>query len=358
MDFRLYRSITINGKHYTKDSLDRVPDYDQDSLRGFLQEWMSDSPEITVQTSGSTGAPKSMQVTKNAMLASAQRTLHFFGLKPKMTALLCLPTSFIAGKMMVVRALLGQLRLITTLPSGRPLQNLSTDIDLAAFTPMQMLNELKVAQPKLHHLRNVLIGGGKVDTQLDRMLQNQSFAAYETYGMTETLSHIALRRINGAGRQSAFVPLQNVHIQSDPRGCLTLSAKGITEGSIVTNDLVLIEPDGTFVILGRADHIINSGGIKISPEIQEDKIRHLISVPFVLSAIDHETLGQQVVLVTEGEPANAETLLYQIKPLLAKFESPRHLYTLPLFPKTESGKVKRHDLAKALKMKHPIHSCQ
>jgi O-succinylbenzoic acid--CoA ligase len=358
MDFRQYQSITINGALYTKETIDQVPDYDQGSLRGFLKDWMSDHPEITVQTSGSTGVPKSMQVAKNAMLVSADRTLNFFGLAPEMTALLCLPTSFIAGKMMVVRALLGQLRLITTPPSGRPLQDLSTNVDLAAFTPMQMLNELKVAQPKLRHLKNVLIGGGKVDAQLDRMLQNQPFSAYETYGMTETLSHIALRRINGIGRQSAFVPLENVRIHTDPRGCLTLDASGITEGSMVTNDLAAIQPDGTFIILGRADHIINSGGIKISPETLEDQIRHLLTVPFILSAIDHETLGQQIVLVTEGEPAHADTLLYQIKPLLPQYQYPKHLYTLPLFPKTESGKIKRHDLTMALKKKHPFYSCQ
>lgn len=358
MDFRQYRSITINGALYTQASVDQIPDYDKDSLRCFLKDWMSDHPTITVQTSGSTGDPKSMQVAKDAMLASADRTLNFFGLKPGMTALLCLPTSFIAGKMMVVRALLGQLNLITTPPSGRPLQGLSTDIDLAAFTPMQMLNELKEAHPKLHLLKNVLIGGGKVDAQLDRMLQSQPFAAYETYGMTETLSHIALRGINGIARQSAFVPLDKVRIHTDPRGCLTLEASGVTNGVIVTNDLAAINPDGTFVILGRADHIINSGGIKISPEILEDQIRHLLMVPFVLSAIDHETLGQQIVLVIEGQPPHADVLLDKIKALLPQYQYPKRLYSLTQFPKTESGKIKRHELNMAIKKKHPLYICQ
>ncbi len=357
MDFRHYQSITINGELYTKETLDQIPDYDKDSLKRFLQEWMNDHPEITVHTSGSTGAPKSIPVAKNAMLASAHRTLRFFELKPGMTALLCLPTSFIAGKMMVVRALFGHLKLITSPPSGHPLQGLSTHIDLAAFTPMQLLNELKATHPKLHHLKNALIGGGKVDAQLDRMLQSQPFAAYETYGMTETLSHIALRRINGLGRQSAFVPLENVSIQTDTRGCLTLDAVGITDSTIITNDLAKIQQDGTFIILGRADHVINSGGIKISPEILEDKIRHLVTVPFIISAISHQILGQQVVLVTEGEPAQGDTLLSRIKVLLPKFQYPKHLYLIPHFPTTESGKIKRHALSLALKKMHPTYSC-
>ncbi|GAO31451.1 AMP-binding protein [Geofilum rubicundum] len=358
MDFRQYRTLSINRENYSDETIDQLPDFDKDSLRHFLKDWMNEQPEITVQTSGSTGVPKSMQVSKNAMLASARRTLRFFELKPGMTALLCLPTSFIAGKMMVIRALLGQLKLITAPPSGHPLQNLNTDIDLAAFTPMQMLNELNNSSPRLHHLKRVIIGGGKVNAQLDRMLQNQTFAAYETYGMTETLSHIALRRINGSERQSAFVPLENVSIHTDPRGCLALDATGITKGTIVTNDLAEIHSDGTFVILGRSDHIINSGGLKISPEILEEKIRHLITVPFVISAVDHDSLGQQVVLVTQGEPAQSDILLNQIKPLLPPHQFPKHLYTLPHFPKTESGKIKRHALIASLKKKHPLYSCQ
>jgi O-succinylbenzoic acid--CoA ligase len=357
MDYRQYRTITINGKQYSDETIDQVPEFDKDSLRVFLQEWMSDHPEIKVQTSGSTGPPKSIHVAKNAMLASAYRTLRFFGLKPGMTALLCLPTSFIAAKMMVVRALLGQLNLITSPPSAHPLKGLSTDIDLAAFTPMQILNELNKAGHHLLHLKNVLIGGGKVDAQMDRMLQSQPFNAYETYGMTETLSHIALRRINGIGRQSAFVPLENVVIHSDHRGCLTLEATGITPGTIVTNDLTDIQSDGSFIIQGRADHIINSGGIKISPESIEDKIRHLITVPFVISAIEHDSLGQQLVLVTEGEPLQGNTLLNQIKHLLPKYQSPRHLYAMSHFPKTESGKTKRHAIAQAIKTIHPVSSC-
>jgi o-succinylbenzoate---CoA ligase len=358
MDFRQYRTISINGNNFSNENIDQLPDFDRDSLRQFLKDWMNEHPEITVRTSGSTGDPKSMQVSKNAMLASARRTLNFFGLKPEMTALLCLPTSYIAGKMMVVRALLGRLNLITAAPSGHPLQSLKTDIDLAAFTPMQILNELNNSHPGLHYLKSIIIGGGKVDARLNRMLQNHPFAAYETYGMTETLSHIALRRINGKDRQSAFVPLENVRIHADPRGCLAIEATGITNGTIITNDLATIHPDGTFVILGRADHIINSGGIKISPEILEDKIRHLLTVPFVISAIDHNTLGQQVVLVTQGEPAQSDNLLNQIKPLLPPYQFPRHLYTLPQLPKTESGKIERHTLISSLKKKHPLYSCQ
>ncbi|WP_026475109.1 AMP-binding protein [Alkaliflexus imshenetskii] len=340
-DNQTYHSIIINGKSYSATSITELSASGHQELSMFLSQWWNDSPSITVTTSGSTGTPKPIQVQKKSMLSSALRTIQFFELQPGMSALLCLPVSFIAGKMMVIRALAGRLNLITTEPSGHPLKNINQRIDFAAFTPMQMLNEIQSHSPRLHHLQKVIIGGGKVDETLDKLLQNMPFEAFETYGMTETLSHVALRQINGDRKQSSFVPLQGISTEKDARGCLILHVPDISEHKIVTNDLVIIHPDKSFNILGRVDNIINSGGIKISPERIEEKIRPLMDIPFVISAVSHPSLGQQVVLVMEYPPPNPTKLLEAIKTELEKFEIPARIYVLNPLPRTESGKIQR-----------------
>lgn len=347
-DNQTYHSIIINGKSYSATNLSDLSVSGYHELSMFLSRWWNDSPSITVTTSGSTGTPKPIQVRKTSMLSSALRTIQFFELQPGMSALLCLPVSFIAGKMMVIRALAGRLNLITSEPSGHPLKNIEQKIDFAAFTPMQMLNEILSQSPKLQLLQKVIIGGGKVDETLDKLLQNMPFEAFETYGMTETLSHVALRQINGDRKQSSFVPLQGILTDKDARGCLILHVPDISEHKIVTNDLVVIHSDKSFDILGRVDNIINSGGIKLSPERIEEKIRPFINIPFVISAVAHPSLGQQVVLVMEYPPPNPSKLLEAIKTELLKFEIPAKIYVLNPLPRTESGKIQRQAIVKKI----------
>jgi len=273
-----------------------------------------------------------------------------------MTALICLPTSYIAGKMMVVRAIMGQLNLITFPPSSHPLKLINTIIDFAAFTPMQIMNEIKMASPELKYLKKIIIGGGKVNALLDEMLQSQNFEAYETYGMTETLSHIALRRINGKNKQKAFMPLNNIKLLTDNRGCLTINIPDITKDFIISNDIAEILSDGSFIIKGRADNIINSGGIKISPEDLEEKIHHLLPMPFIFSSIKNENLGQQLVLVIEKETDFSAGLLIKIKNILPKHQAPKHIYVLNNFPRTTSGKIKRKQIESELETSNPIYT--
>ena len=341
-------SITINHHTYTKDEILKGVVGIDPQLIGFLQLWWNDSKTIFVQTSGSTGMPKKMEVPKSAMITSASKTLQYFKLKPGMSALLALPLSFIAGKMMVVRALVGGLNLITVTPSGNPLNWLNEPVDFAAFTPMQMINELEISSLKLQYLKLVIIGGGKVSDELNNRLQNVGFLAFETYGMTETLSHVALRRINGSKRQTSFFPLEGVEMMINADGCLAINFPGVTNTLIVTNDLAKFNQDGSFSLLGRADHIINSGGVKIFPEEVESKLGSILKIPFIISALPHKKLGQQVVLITEGEVPDSQKIMLKIESLVSKFEVPASIFSVNKFSRTESGKVRRQEILKQL----------
>ncbi len=344
-------SITINNRSYTKEEVLKESVGMEPQLKEFLQQWWNDSKTLSVQTSGSTGVPKKIEVLKSAMITSASKTVQYFKLKPGRSALLALPLSFIAGKMMVVRALVGGLNLITVTPSGNPLNWLNEPVDFAAFTPMQMMNELDKNPIKLQYLKLVIIGGGKVSDALNNRLQNVGFLAFETYGMTETLSHVALRRINGLKRQTSFFPLEGVEMMVNAEGCLVINFIGVTNTQIVTNDLAKFNKDGSFTLLGRADHIINSGGVKISPEEVEGKLEGILEVPFIISALPHTKLGQQVILITEGViPCSQEELISKIQKRVSKFEVPASIFSVKKFSRTESGKVRRQEVLNQLQI--------
>jgi o-succinylbenzoate---CoA ligase len=358
MHFSNYRTLTLNNKTYSHQEFTKLVSSheSQENLKelySFLKEWLNNSETIAVNTSGSTGTPKTIWIKKDAMVASAFRTINFFELKPAMTALLCLPVSFIAGKMMVVRALVAQMNLIAVAPSNNPLVEVNFPIDFAAFTPMQMLNILNSKSNKTPLLQKVIIGGGKTDSHLNKLLQNQPFEAYETYGMTETLSHIALRRINGINQEIAFKPLDGVTINTDARGCLIIDAPEIHPELIITNDLAEIHPNNTFSITGRIDNVINSGGLKIIPEKIEEQIKHLIKEPFVISAITDKVLGQKTVLAIESNIQPCANLITIIKQAVHKHEHPQCVYLLSEFPRTESGKVKRNEIMNLIAKTNP-----
>lgn len=337
-------SIIINHKTYTKHEILRGSVDVDSELKEFLQTWWNNSEFISIHTSGSTGAPKKIEVLKNGMVTSALKTLQFFKLKPGMTALLALPLSYIAGKMMVVRALVGNLNLITATPSTHPLRLLNEPVVFAAFTPMQIMNELYDNPSKLQYLKLVIIGGGKVSKELETRLQSVGFLAFETYGMTETLSHVALRRINGTRRQSSFFPLDGVEMMINAKGCLAIDFPGVTNKLIVTNDLAKFNKDGSFTLLGRDDDVINSGGVKIFPEVVEQKLEGVVDVPFIISSLPHDKLGQQVILITEGEITQSQQLLFRIQNRVSKFEMPISIYSVKKFSRTESGKVRRKEI--------------
>ncbi|MBR5185203.1 MAG: AMP-binding protein, partial [Akkermansia sp.] len=286
-------------------------------LADFLDEWFSASPTMWLHTSGSTGKPKPMQATKAAMRASALATCRFFQLGPGCTALLCLPLRYIAGKMMVVRAIVGGFNLILQEPSSTPLQELSTPVDFVPLVPMQVQSTLqqKNGAEALQRARQILLGGGFIEPHTEAALQSCPGAVYASYGMTETLSHIALRRVNGPEATAYYTPLPGVRLSLSPRGTLALSVPYLGIDYLETNDLAEIAADGKFRIVGRADCVINSGGVKIQAEELEQQLRAATGLNLIIVPLPHPVLGQTVGLLWEGEPEEEPRLHQAIAPL-------------------------------------------
>jgi O-succinylbenzoic acid--CoA ligase len=310
------------------------------TLNEFLTEWNNDSDRLLVHTSGSTGKPKPLWVEKRRMLASARITCRFLGLQPDDTALLCMPLDYIAGKMMVVRALYCGLRLITVEPSGHPLKGLDTPLTFAAMVPLQVYNSLQVPEERerLMQIRHLIIGGGAIDEALERELQDFPNAVWSTYGMTETLSHVALRRLNGPQRSNRYTPLPSVSVALSPDGCLIVNAPEVCDEPIVTNDIAELAPDGSFRILGRKDNVICSGGIKIQIEEVERVLRPHLAQPFLISKRPDPKFGEAVVLLTEGDTLEAQDICRQELP---RHWCPRHYLHVDRIPLTATGKPAR-----------------
>ena len=313
------------------------------SLEQFLEEWNSPSPYVHVQTSGSTGAPKPMLVEKRRMLASARITCDFLGLKPGDTALLCLSLDYIAGKMMVVRALERHLNLIPVEPSGHPLEKVEGS-DFAAMVPMQVYNSLQVPaeRERLQQIRHLIIGGGAIDDALAAELQSFPNAIWSTYGMTETLSHIALRRLSGPDASLWYTPFPSVSVSLSSEDCLIIEAPEVCPDRLVTNDIAALASDHRFRILGRKDNIICSGGLKIQAEELERQLRPHMRVPFIITKRPDEKFGEVVVLLTEGSTDEARQVCEQILP---KYYQPRAYLHIDHIPLTATGKPARHEAA-------------
>ena len=361
------------------------------TLEDFLSEWNNDSDTVLVHTSGSTGKPKPMMVEKKRMLNSARITCDFLGLKPGDSALLCMSLDYIAGKMVVVRSIERHLHLISVSPSGHPLKDIDLkdvngkdvngEITFAAMVPMQVYNTLQVPEERerLTHVRHLIIGGGAIDASLEKELRSLpgNIAIWSTYGMTETLSHIALRRINGAEASEWYQPFDSVKISQTEEGCLVIDAPQVCAETLVTNDIVEIEPyiynkvekhdkvekhevmeKLRFRIKGRKDNVICSGGIKIQIEEVEALLKPHLEKPFMIAKKKDEKFGEIAVLLTEDE--DLKKVEATVRRLLSgksddsnkSSESKSHKYWIPReylhvdhLPLTETGKPKRCCLA-------------
>lgn len=314
------------------------------SLEEFLAEWQNDSPYVLVQTSGSTGKPKPMQVEKRRMLASARITCDFLGLHEGQTALLCLPLDYIAGKMMVVRALERGLRLMAVEPTGHPLviqEENPLCADFAAMVPMQVYNSLQVPEERecLRQIRQLIIGGGAIDDAMATELRAFPHAVWSTYGMTETLSHIALRRLSGPEASDYYVPFPSVRVSLSSDDCLVIDAPEVCPEPLITNDIAELSPQG-FRILGRRDNVICSGGIKIQAEEVERRLKPFMHAPFLVSKRPDEKYGEIVVLLTEGSVEEVQQVCERILP---KYHQPRVYLHIPHIPLTETGKPARKE---------------
>ncbi|SHI70705.1 O-succinylbenzoic acid--CoA ligase [Cruoricaptor ignavus] len=339
----------------------------------FVEDWFFWSKTVPVKTSGSTGTPKVFEVEKARMLNSAQMTCDFLGLEKGDSALLCLPIEYISGKMMVVRAIERGLKLFVVNPSSKPLENFRGRIDFGAMTPLQVENSLD----KIHLIKNLIIGGAAVSERLRYKIQesrtknqkpffdnykvtelkeisgepsangHQPTAVYETYGMSETLSHIALKQI-APEAQHYFKTFDGVEISTDERGCLRIFAPKLNAEILQTNDLVEIKNGREFRFLGRIDNVINSGGAKIFPEQLEALAKKEITNEIVFLGMEDEVFGQKLIAVIEGRESEKLTEIIYNLPYEKSFHKPKEIVFIPQIPRTPNGKVDRIQLRKAL----------
>lgn len=340
----IHRDFRLNDNHYTVEDMMQVAcNYIKDGkdfqkpLGRFILDWFDNHPNITLQTSGTTGIPKQITVPKQAMIDSALATGRFFNLEPKDKALCCLPVNFIAGKMMLVRAIVLGLDLHFIEPTAFPLTNKHTKYDFVAMSPMQVENSIR----QLDLVKKLIIGGSKVSKSLQEKLLPLATLSYETYASTETLTHIAARKIG----EEYFKLLPGIKIELDPRGCLMIEAPRISMHKIITNDLVEITPENQFRWIGRVDNVVNSGGIKLSPESIEAKLTDKIPYRFFIAGVPDEVLGEKLILIVEAEEF---TLAGNVFESLDKYEKPKEVVFMPKFLETESGKIKRKKIIKTI----------
>jgi O-succinylbenzoic acid--CoA ligase len=338
--------ININGKAYGVDEI--IHNINNLSLSEweaniyqFIVNWFNSDDFILQKTSGSTGEPKEIKLKKSAMIASAKATLGYFHLTKGDNAWLCLPVDYIAGKMMVVRAIVGCLNLIVSEPVGVP-QIPDYNIDFTAMVPLQ-LKKLIDADADLTPIKKIIVGGAAIDYPLQQALKVLTTEVFATYGMTETCSHIALQRINGPIPDRCFETLTGITVETNESGCLTIFAPELSVEPILTTDMAEIISPKKFRWLGRADNVINSGGIKISPEELETAIRPLINANCIISSRKDEMLGNRVILVIEGAfgSFDHEGLIQKVIDITGKYKAPKEVVFIDKFPLNASMKIDR-----------------
>lgn len=303
----------------------------------FLLDWLDQSDSITVKTSGSTGEPKDFVVKKEHFLSSARLTGEVFELFPGNRTLLGIPGSFIAGKMMFVRALVLGLDLLVVRPSKNPLENTSRRFNFVPMTPYQLANSLE----EISRVDTLLIGGAPFPKSLQLALKSYKGKVVESYGMTETLTHIALRQVH-PNPQDVFTAIPGVSFGIDDRSCLSINAPHLGLENLQTEDLVELQDEQHFVWKGRLDRVINTGGIKVFPAQIEAKLDSFIEARFFIGSLPHEQLGEQVILFVEGDQPN-EALISAVRsvPHFQKGEKPKAIYWIKAFQELHTGKVDR-----------------
>lgn len=311
-------------------------------LRVLLIKWFNDESNFIVQSSGSTGVPKSIPLSKEEMRASAALTIITFGLNSLDKLLLCLPLTSIAGIMMLIRSIELKSDLVVSRPSANPFLAIAEDIkiDFAAITPYQAKNSI-------HHLKEVskiIIGGAPISSHLEKSLLAQKNVTnnevYETYGMTETITHIAIRTLSTRTRHTElFRALKGVSLSTDERSCLCIRAEHLNNRLIQTNDIVQLKSTSTFEFIGRYDEMINSGGIKINPQKIEDTLSNLIEERYFISAEENEDFGHIPILVVESkkEKSYYEGILNSVH--FDLYHKPKRIYIIDEFVSSHSNKV-------------------
>lgn len=331
----------------------------QHAILAYCHAWLKGESSFVRHTSGSTGKPKPIKLQRSQLEASARQTLDFLQLTKNDYALVAIPTQFIGGTMMLVRTMMANMPALVVEPTANPFSSLPKDIKptFTALVPLQLEQILddETSRQAFEECRHVLIGGAPVSPQLEARCTHLPNAIYSTYGMTETVSHIALRKISGTP-EACFQLMPGVQARTDERGCLALCGAVTKDEWIQTNDVVEFSRRACFRWLGRADYVINSGGIKIMPEALENQISSLLATEknhaaFCISSLAHERLGEQLVLVWEGDKwpkEEQQQFLEHLRKQLPAYHAPKQMVFLPVFPLTETGKIQR------LKIKHAI----
>ena len=342
----IHNRFKINGVHIERQSLFQLAysfikegAHFEKEFGEFLLDWIDDKDTIQLMTSGTTGVSKSIMLSKQAMVNSAIATANFFDLRPGDKILHCLPSRYVAGKMMLVRAIIIGLEMDLIAPNSHLNDLLLTkNYDFTAIVPLQAENSLE----KLYQFKKIIIGGAKVSDDLALKLKKVTSEIYETYGMTETLSHIAAKKVG----EAYFNVLEHVSISTDERNCLVVDAPSISDEIIITNDIVEILNAKQFQWIGRYDNVINSGGIKLFPEQIEAKLATQIAVPFFIASEPDEVFGNNVILVLESD--NELSLPEKVFDMLEKYEKPKAVYNISKFERTETSKINRTETLKKL----------
>ena len=348
---RQKQRLLLEGREYTPDDISRLLAEGENAYPSairdlflFLREWFNDSPFMKVHTSGSTGTPKELTVRKEQMMQSARLTCEFLNLQPGDKALLCMNLRYIGAMMVVVRALIAGLNLFVRQVCQRTsaIKLINESLKFAAMVPLQVYNTLQVSVEKerLQQTDILIIGGGAVDSALEAEIKRLPGAVYSTYGMTETLSHIALRRLNGASASEHYYPFSSVRLSLSSENTLVIEAPLVCDEILQTNDIARIYPDGSFMILGRKDNVINSGGIKIQAEEMEKRLQSLIDVPFVITSVPDRRLGQAVTLLIAGR-LHLTAIEGRIQAVLEPYYRPKYIRMVNHIPRTENGKINR-----------------
>ncbi len=381
----------LNGTAYSREELTAfcetqlrapgTPPWELALFR-FIRDYFDETIPLVQKTSGTTGDPTTIPLQRPAMVRSAEMTLRRFNLLPGDRVLLCLPVEYIAGKMMVVRALVGGLHLVTAEPSGNPLGKLEEAvkkelkdpesveaeledlvsvkgdlkklgsveameaIDFAAMVPLQLHETLKDAgsRAKLEKIGKLLIGGGEINPALrEEVGKLRNVEVYESFAMSETYTHFAVHRINGEHPDPFFKVLEGVKIGKDSRGCLVVDVPGVTNRAVVSNDLVRMVGDQDFEWLGRIDNVIKSGGVKIVPEILEKKIAELTGKEVLVLGVPDKKLGRKLVIVVEEDISQDP-----LSKVLQKHELPKEIITIPSFARNNSMKIDRNAVVRII----------
>jgi O-succinylbenzoic acid--CoA ligase len=335
----VHNQFKLNGFHLTREDLCRVAysfikegEEFEKPVGDFLLDWFDSKDYIEMFTSGSTGKPKTVVVKKQAMVNSAIATGDFFDLKPGNSALQCLPVKYVAGKMMLVRAMILGLDLEFVAPSSHPMRNNEINFDFVAMVPLQAQTSIQ----ELKKVKKLIIGGAAVNKTLEKQLLKLKTEVYETYGMTETITHIAARKLG----EKAFTVLPDVTVSYDDRNCLVIHAPKISDEVIITNDIVELVNENQFIFLGRIDNVINSGGIKLIPEQIENKLMSKIQQRFFIASKPDNELGEKLILVIEGDKVEFDHSIYED---LDKYEKPKEILFIPKFKETTTGKIMRKE---------------